>query len=117
MSNKDKHRVAESFREFIMSTELHQSGEIMKKYDYGSNPDVDENYSLPFEFERRPEIGERSNESLMILEKMQAIIEAAINKHKQLDSQGEEMGPYVKRQLGKAYVHLREGYLRLMDRR
>ena len=73
MSNKSKHRVVENFRDFIRSSEIHQDGiEAMDKYHSGSNPSQ---YDIPFEFERSPEIGERSTSSAMFaLEKMQAII-------------------------------------------
>jgi methyl-accepting chemotaxis protein len=109
----NKHKVQENFQDFIRSTELHQTGEAASKYSYGSNP-IGEN-DLPYEFERRPEIGEIDNSVTMMMERMQSIIEAGINKSNTLSKKGEDVGPYIKRHLAKSYAHLREAYLRMMD--
>lgn len=109
----NKYKVQENFQDFIRSTELHQTGEAASKYSYGSNP-LDEG-DLPYEFERRPEVGEIDSATTMLLERMQAMIEAGINKSQDLSRMDEDIHPYIKRELRKAYAHLREAYLRMMD--
>lgn len=115
MSNHKKHRIEESFGDFIRATEILQKGNSVQPAQFGSNPEELGQTQLPFEFERSPEIGERSNNITLMLEKIQAISDAGINKSKSLDREGHEISPYISRQLELAYNHLREGYLRLMD--
>ena len=105
--------VHENFEDFIRSTELHQTGEAASKYSYGSNP-IEEG-DLPYEFERRPEIGEESSPMTQILERMQSLIDAGINKSQTLSRMGKDVNPYIKREITKSYIHLKEAYLRMMD--
>lgn len=115
MRDTNKHRVIESFGDFLGATEELQKGNSIQPAQFGANPDMDDDESmeLPFEFERRPEIGEeaRASELTLMLEKIQAIVDAGLNKSKNID----EVSPYITRELELAYKHLREGYLRLMD--
>jgi len=113
MSTNKKYRVSESFGDFIDSTERMQSPYEPQSAKFGANPDDEDQMELPFEFERSPEIGEesRASELTLMLEKIQAIADAGVNKSKRVD----EVSPYITRQLELAYKHLREGYLRLMD--
>lgn len=113
MGTTNKHRVSESFGDFIDSTERMQNPYEPQSAKFGANPDDNDQLELPFEFEMRPEIGEeaRSSELTLMLEKIQAIADAGVNKSKKVS----EVSPYITRQLELAYKHLREGYLRLMD--
>lgn len=97
------------------ATETVQKGNSVQPAQFGANPGDQE--QLPFEFERSPEIGdERSaSDTTMMLERMQAIADAGINKSKLLDRKRIESGVYIDRQLQLAYKHLREAYLRMMD--
>ena len=113
MSSPNKYRVFENFDDFMRSTELHQSGEAANKYDYGTNPGSQ--LELPFEFERRPEIGEDINSIDIKLQYMQGLIGAAINKNQSLIKRGKEVSPYIENQLNKSFRHLKGAYLRLMD--
>lgn len=105
--------IYENFEDFIRSTELHQTGEAASKYSYGSNPI--EKGDLPYEFERRPEIGEKSSPMTQMLERMQSLINAGINKSQTLSRMGKDVSPYIKREIAKSYSHLKEAYLRMMD--
>jgi hypothetical protein len=112
MSTNSKYRVAESFGDFIGATEVLQKGNSVQPAQFGANPEIDDDQlKLPFEFERSPEIGERANDVTLMLEKIQAIADAGINKSNNVG----EISPYIDRQFQLAYKHLREGYLRLMD--
>ncbi len=115
MKNYKKHRVIESFGDFMGATKAIQKGNSSQPAQFGANPDVDENQGkLPFEFERRPEIGEEAilSKLTLMLEKIQAIAEAGYNKSRNVNG---EVSPYIEREIELAYKHLREGYLRLMD--
>ena len=110
--------VYESFEDFIEATEVIQKGNSVQPAQFGANPDDSEDqYKIPFEFERSPEIGDerQSSDATMMLERLQAIADAGVNKSKVLDSKGIEVGVYVDRQLQLAYKHIREAYLRMMD--
>lgn len=112
--------VYESFEDFIEATEVIQKGNSVQPAQFGANPDDSEDqYKIPFEFERSPEIGDerQSSDATMMLERLQAIADAGVNKSKVLDSKGIEVGAYVDRQLQLAYKHIREAYLRMMDMR
>ena len=113
MSTNKKHRVIESFGDFMGATDRMQNPYEPQSSKFGANPNEDDQMELPFEFERSPEIGERSNtnELTLMLEKIQAIADAGVNKSRNVD----EVSPYITRELELAYKHLREGYLRLMD--
>ena len=114
MKDSKKHRVTESFLDFMGATETVQKGNSVQPAQFGANPG--DQAELPFEFERSPEIGERADsDATRMLEMMQAISDAGINKSKVLDSKGIQVDPYIDRQLQLAYKHLREAYLRIMD--
>jgi hypothetical protein len=117
MSNSKKHRVSESFGDFIGATEAMQKGNSVQPAQFGANPDEsDGQEELPFEFERSPEIeSDKSGDITLLLEKIQAISDAGVNKSKSLDSKRQDISPYIERQFNLAYKHLREGYLRMMD--
>lgn len=104
-----KGRVQENFRDFISSAEMHQSGSAADYYTYGANPDEDE--TLPFNFERRPEVGAREEDPILKLEKIQALVDATLTAM----DRGSEVNPYIAREIDKAYRHVRELYLRTMD--
>jgi hypothetical protein len=117
MKNSKRHRVVESFGDFMGATKAIQKGNSVQPAQFGANPDADENQGkLPFEFERRPEIGEEATLSklTLMLEKIQAIADAGVNKSKNVKG---DVSPYIEREIELAYKHLREGYLRLMDMR
>jgi hypothetical protein len=114
----------ENFRDFMTSAETHQRPQnpyVDEFMELGANPfdDLeDEEKDLPFNFERRPEIGERINSIQARLEQLEALSQAGLNKLNKLNRgriKDSEMSPYIKRQFDLAYQHLREGYLRLMD--
>lgn len=107
-----KYKVEESFGDFIKGTEVIQTSNSIPPAQFGANPGEQE--ELPFNFERSPEVGS-SNNMTMTLEKIQAIADAAISKANKLSRTGDISNAYIENQLNKAYTHLREGYLRLMD--
>ncbi len=115
MNKIKKHRVAESFGDFIGATEVMQKGNSIQPAHFGANPDSNDDTDLPFEFERRPEIGGNIGNITLLLDKIQSISNAGINKSKLLDNKGHNISPYIERQINLAYKHLREGYLRMMD--
>lgn len=120
MKTNNKHKVHESFGEFMGATERVQRPNEVQSAQFGANPyeDIDDDQmELPFEFERSPEIGEEENvgEITLMLEQIQAISDAGVNKARRIEENGQEISPYIKNQLELAYKHLREGYLRLMD--
>jgi hypothetical protein len=115
MKKTSKHRVTESFGDFIGATETVQKGNSVQPAQFGANPDEEGQTELPFEFERSPEVGEQPNEITSMLERIQAIADAGVNKSKLLQGKGREVDPYINRQIQLAYKHLREGYLRMMD--
>ena len=90
----------------MMATEVHQRPDATKRYEYGLNPKNDSN--LPFNFERRPEIGESSK---IYLEQLQALIDASLNTINSID----EISPYILREIQKGHSHIKEAYLRIMD--
>ena len=102
--------IVENFNEFLMASEVYQRPDATTRYEFGSNPS---SMDLPFNFERRPEIGEDVNSVKSNLERIQSLSNAALNK---VDNyREEEINPYIKSELDKAYKHFREAYLRLMD--
>jgi hypothetical protein len=111
----------ENFRDFMTSAETHQRPQnpyVNKFMELGANifDDLDDGEKdLPFNFERRPEIGDKFNLIQSRLEQMEALSQAGINKLNGIKTTDSEISPYIKRQLNLAYHHLREGYLRLMD--
>jgi hypothetical protein len=111
----------ENFRDFMTSAETHQKPQnpyVDEFMELGATlfDDLeDEEKDLPFNFERRPEIGERINSVQARLEQMEALSQACLNKLNGRRMRDSEISPYIKRQLDLAYQHLREGYLRLMD--
>lgn len=105
-----KKGIVENFNEFLMASEVYQRPDATKRYEFGANPNSND---LPFNFERRPEIGEDTNSIKSTLERMQSLSNAAINKVN--NYREEEISPYIKSELDKAYKHFREAYLRLMD--
>jgi hypothetical protein len=104
-----KGRVQENFRDFISSAEMHQSGSAADYYTYGANPDEEE--MLPFNFERRPEVGSREEDPILKLEKVQALVDATLTAINREDG----VNPYIAREIDKAYRSVREIYLRTMD--
>lgn len=113
--NKNKpHRVVENFREFMMSADIHQRPDVSDRYQASNNPS-DDQMDLPYEFERRPEVGEGLDEIQLTFEKLQALSDAGINKYNSLKQNGVPISPYINRQLELAYKHFREAYLRMMD--
>ena len=90
------HRTYENFVDFINSSKIHQKADRETRYEIGSNP------------RRTGEI----SDPLTSLEKMESIIFSAKNK---LDKLDRDLDPYIIRQLEKAYLELREAYLRIMD--
>lgn len=108
-----KKRVSENFNEFIKSTEVLQDPRGSRRYEYGSNP---EDMDLPYSFEMRPEIGANSIDSTeSLLNRMEALSRAALNKIERRSLTDKEISPYINLEFKKAYKHLREAYLRLMD--
>jgi hypothetical protein len=95
--------VFENFLQFIQSSEIHQTPGIARRYEYGYQPD-----DLPFNHERRPEVGEIRSEYR--LEQMQGILDVMISK-------GIDQDPYILREIEKSYMHLREAYLRSTDKK
>lgn len=105
-------KLVENFRDFITATGVHQDPGATKRYEYGLNPTED----LPFNFERRPEIGEDNQDDILYkLEQMEALIQASKEKYSKLKEASPEHSSYIKNSLRKAYGSLREAYLRLMD--
>jgi hypothetical protein len=116
MRNYKKHKVEESFKDFLDSSRELQKGPESLRSKISLFEDEDEiQEELPFEFERRPEIAEETNPTVMRLEKMADIANAGVNKANTVSTQGYKVDPYINRQLDLAYKHLREAYLRLMD--
>ncbi len=111
----------ENFRDFMISAETHQRPQnpyVEEFMELGASPiDNIENMKddLPFNFERRPEIGERISSVRSRLEQMEALSQAGLNKLNNGRMRDSEISPYIKRQLDLAYQNLREGYLRLMN--
>ena len=107
-----RNKTFENFKDFIDGAEINQYGDATQRYEIGNNPK-----ELPFDMERRPEIGKESQDSsLNILERIQDISKAGINKYNSLDTAHDiKKSAYVKNELKKAYRHLREAYLRIMD--
>ena len=84
------------FREFIQSSYLGGTG---NRYEFGNDPN---------EMEERQTIED-------LLNHINALSGAALNK---IDGKGKDFdNPYIKRQLIKAKIELKEAYLRLMDMR
>lgn len=104
--------VFENFNEFLMATEVHQRPDATKRYEYGANPLGDDG-DLPYNFERRPEIGIDLESPIIYLEKIESLSSAALNKMRR--ESGSNVSPYIKRELHEAYVHMKEAYLRMMD--
>jgi len=111
----------ENFRDFMMSAETHQRPQnpyVSAFMELGANPFDelrDEEENLPFNFERRPEIGERINSVQSRLEQIEAMSQSALNKLNDISMRDSDINPGIRRQIDLAYRHLREGYLRLMD--
>jgi hypothetical protein len=103
-----KGKVQENFKDFLNSAEMHQSGDAADYYTYGANPDDSD---LPYNFERRPEVGPKMDDPVMRLEQIQALVDATLNVMEKVD----EVNPYIAREINKAYKHIREIYLRSMD--
>ena len=59
--------------------------------------------------------GEESSAMTQMLERMQSLIDAGINKSQTLSRMGKDVNPYIKREITKSYIHLKEAYLRMMD--
>jgi hypothetical protein len=103
--------LAENFRDFMIAAETHQTQQnpyVNQFLEIGSNPEE----GLPFHFERRPEIGENPFSSKIRLEQIEALSRSALNK---IENVRGDVSPYIERNLEKAYLNLREAYLRLMD--
>tara|TARA_R110001592_G_scaffold204576_1_gene454623 strand:- start:75 stop:371 length:297 start_codon:yes stop_codon:yes gene_type:complete len=89
--------LAESFMDFLKSSEELQKADIEAQQTFGANPNV-----------KGPSVS-----IIHRLEQLESIIFAAKNK---LDNvREEEVSPYITNKLDKAYLELREAYLRLMD--
>ena len=106
-------RIAENFDQFMKSSQILQDPGSARRYEYGSNP---EGMDLPYNFEVRPETGPNPIDSTQsLLDRMETLSRAALNTIEMRRMREDEISPYINRELKKAYVHLREGYLRLMD--
>ena len=111
----------ENFRDFMISAETHQKAQnpyVDEFMELGATlfDDLeDDKDRLPFDFERKPEIGEMIRSAKSRLEQMEALSQAGLNKINRKALRDNEISPYITRQFELAYNHLREGYLRLMD--
>jgi len=109
----------ENLRDFLLSADVHQRPDVSSRfYDYGANPDGEESedpnqYELPFSMEERPEIAQEIDDIKSILESMDALTDAALNKYSAISKRS--ISPYIQRQFEKAFKYFKEGYLRLMD--
>lgn len=112
---KQPNRVVENFRDFERSAEIHQRPDVSDRYQASNNPD--NQLDLPFEFERRPEIGEDIDEIELLFEKLEALSNAGHNKYNSLKDKGIQIDPYIERNLRLSYKHFKEAYLRMMDMR
>jgi hypothetical protein len=92
---KKSDNIAESFMDFVKSSELHQKADEETRLEYNANP-------------KGP-----STSVMHRLEQMESIIFAAKNKMEKVREN--EVSPYITNKLDKAYMELREAYLRLMD--
>lgn len=112
-----KTELHENLREFLWSAETHQRPDVSSRfYDYGSNPDEGEDmdqYELPFNLEERPEVAGEIDDIKSILESLDALTDAALNKYSAISKRS--ISPYIERQFEKAFKYFKEGYLRLMD--
>lgn len=110
-----KEHVNENFMEFLRSAEVHQRPDVSSRFynAYGSNPRENDQLELPFNLEDRPEISDSSDTFHETLEKMQALVDAALTKYPAVDKKS--ISPYIKRQFEKSFKYFKEGYLRLMD--
>jgi hypothetical protein len=112
MKNR-KHKIVESFGDFVRGSETIQTPNKVEPAQFGANPG--DQGELPFEFERSPEIGERPSSTTLMMERIQALADAGVNKSNSMNRKRQEISPYIDRHLQLAYKHLREAYLRLMD--
>lgn len=114
-----KSEIHENLRDFLMGAEIHQRPDVSSRfYDYGANPNEEESgdpnqYELPFSMEERPEIAQEIDDIKSILESMDALTNAALNKYSAVSKRS--ISPYIQRQFEKAFKYFKEGYLRLMD--
>jgi len=114
-----KTELHENLREFLWSADIHQRPDVSSRfYDYGANPEEEtesdpNQYELPFSLEERPEIAQEVDDLKSILESIDALTDAALNKYSAISKRS--ISPYIERQFEKAFKYFKEGYLRLMD--
>lgn len=114
-----KTELHENLRDFLAGAEIHQRPDVSSRfYDYGANPEEEDDsdpnqYKLPFSLEKRPEIAQEVDDIKSILESIDALTDAALNKYSAISKRS--ISPYIERQFEKAFKYFKEGYLRLMD--
>ncbi len=98
-----------------LTAEIHQRPDVSSRFysSYGNNPKEDDQLELPFHLEDRPEISDDSDTLHETLEKMQALVDAALNKYPIASRRS--ISPYIERQFEKSFKYFKEGYLRLME--